>query len=197
MYHSYSSSALSAFMVLPQAHHILPSLSTSSTLQNLSAQFGLTTKWGIMIFLKSCHARKDVSLRAKQKQKNRKMNVRFRAEDQGNFHVVYIHPFEGISALTSKMHKQSQAKCKSLSQAKEITAGMFGDRSRAHPLRLCVGAWAQGSVHMSVSVHGCMPALRLACPGRRCAPTTHAYVQHICVSRHVENHTHTHWKEHI
>lgn len=86
-------------MVLPQVHHILPSLSTSTTLQNLSAQFGLSIKWGIMIFLKSCHARKDASLTVKQNQTNRNMNVRFRAEDQGNFHVLYVHPFGGISAF--------------------------------------------------------------------------------------------------
>lgn len=89
----------------------------------------------------------------------------------------------------SKMHKQSQAKCKSLSQAKEITASVFRDRFTAHPLSLRVGVCTRGRVRTDASMHGC--ACSPVCTdSRRSVLTTHAYVQHVCVSRHVENHTH-------
>jgi len=90
----------------------------------------------------------------------------------------------------SKMHKQSQAKCKSLSQAKAITASVSGDRLTAHPLTLRVGVCTRGCVHTGANVHGCACSPVCVYSRRRCVLTTHAYVQHVRVSRHVENHTH-------
>lgn len=85
MHHSYYLySVLPVFMALPQAHHILPPsqlpVPYRISLHNLSLQ----RNGEIMIFLQSCHARKDASLTVKWKPKNRKRNVRFRAEDQDN-----------------------------------------------------------------------------------------------------------------
>lgn len=144
-----------------------------------------------MIFLQSCHARKDASLTVKQKQKNKKRNVMSRAEEQDNIPRSVHTSFSGCFSFdflkcTSGVRPNANP---FLRQRKPLPACLEPDLEHSpQPVR--------GSAHTSVSVHGERLRGRTD-PARSCVLTAHAYVQHVCVSGHTGNHTRTRQKENI
>lgn len=133
-----------------------------------------------MVFLQSCHARKDASLTVKQNQKNGERNVMLRAEEQDNILCSVHTSFRGCFSFDF-------LKCTS---GVRPNANPFLRQRKPWPA--CLEADVEHSpqaVSVSVSVH--------RHPARGCALAAHAYVQHLCGSGHTGNHTPTCQEENI
>lgn len=136
-----------------------------------------------MIFLQSCHARKDASLTVKQKQKDRKRNVMFRAEEQDNIPCSVHTSFWGCFSFdflkcTSGVRPNANP---FLRQRKPLPACLEADLEHSpQPVR--------GSAHTSVSVHRPCRELRAR---RTCICTTR-----LCEWAHREPHTYTSERKH-